>query len=453
MNTRRTHARAVTAVALAIVAIAAPGHADEPAEDLRAALAEGQTISLDELEAAAVTNAPAMAGADASIGVAEQTVDAGRLGRWPLVQLEASVRRIGGFEDNAIGPPGEAAEIETLRTQTTASAVVEASIFDIGPRLSASLRAAAQDVDTQRATREATARAIRFEVEAGWWQYARARGSVVLAERSVARAEADQDRVAALREVGMATESNVLEAAAGLANAELQRIRSLSAVQSTQDDLELRTGVAAPANGWSIVLPPDRALTESTAEAVATALAERPEFDAIDASLRANGHLVRENRWALAPTVAPFAGFEVGRPLPYVVPPRDTFETAWQVGIAVRWSPNQHVTTRAQGQIIDASAEVLEAERRRVALAIEREVIEAHARLRIATEALPAAEALVRASRAAYEARVAEVELGAAVAADLAAARDALAVAEQHLLVARIEVAAAWSAYDFVVGR
>jgi outer membrane protein TolC len=209
--------------------------------------------------------------------------------------------------------------------------------------------AARWDVVTQRATSQSNG-------AGAYYTWLRARGSVIVAIQAL------NDQKTHLRDarnqfnVGNASKADVLRAETAEASAEL----ALERTKNLADLSEKQMRVAMHAKDDEVMLPGED--LESTVPSVqgnvqqmiVEALANRPEIKSADAnadSAREQSKAAKAGRY---PSLSAFGDVITGNPNPRYIPPTNVFNTTWDVGAQLTWSPNDILT--ANGSSADAAS-------------------------------------------------------------------------------------------------
>ena len=214
-----------------------------------------------------------------------------------------------------------------------------------------SQEAARWDVVTARAASEANGRIA-------YYTWLNARGAVIVAVQAL------NDQKTHLRDArnqfaaGNASKADVLRAETAMASAELalERAKNLADLSEKQ----LRVAMHAPegealtpGENLDAAVPPVQGnLKQMTLEA----LSSRPEIKSADANAAAaheHASAAKAQRW---PVLSAFGDGILGNPNPRYIPPTNVWNTTWDLGAQVTWSPNDVLT--ANGNIHDLESRV-----------------------------------------------------------------------------------------------
>lgn len=439
--------------------------------DLVSAIGEGTALTADQAAARAQEVSPSLERAEALTRAAEASVERARVQLWPRLDLSARVARIDGFPDGKIGgmsgpelaaAQAAAAQItdpasrmlwersidqqakgQTLkipRNQVGFSARLSWPVSDTFLAIYPSIDAARASVRGSQAEREARDARVRLSAREAFYQLARARGSLAVAQRALLQTQVQQERVDAGVRAGLRPPSESAAAASRVANAE----QALAAAETAVDvaDAALRSMLQAgegPVYAISepLLVPGDG--PAPLAELLDKARGQRPELRALRSAVEARRHLTRTEKAAGYPHLGVYVGGDYAMPNRYVVPPSAEFKPSWEVGATLTYAPND--TLAAQRKVSESNAQIgaLEAELNELLRGLDLEVRRSRAVLSHAQRNIDAAQAAVVAAQAAYDRRMAELSAGEVVMADLVAAEQELNGARLKLLDAGID--------------
>jgi outer membrane protein TolC len=202
--------------------------------------------------------------------------------------------------------------------------------------------AARWDIVTARAASEANGRLA-------YYTWLNARGAVVVA------VEALNDQKTHLRDArnqfaaGNASKADVLRAVTAAASAELALEHAKNLADLAEKQLRVAMHVSddeklVPGEDVDAAPPPVQGNLKGM---VAEALSARPEVKSADANAAAaseTSEAMKAGRW---PVLSAFGDVITGNPNPRYVPPTNVFNTTWDVGAQVTWSPNDILTANA----------------------------------------------------------------------------------------------------------
>ena len=308
--------------------------------------------------------------------------------------------------------------------------------------------AARWDVATARAVSEANGRIA-------YYTWLNARGSVVVAVQAL------NDQKTHLRDArnqfaaGNASKADVLRAETAMASADLtlERAKNLADLSEKQ----LRVAMHAPEgeafspgeNLESTVPPVQGNLKQMTLEA----LSARPEVKSADANAAAAHEQASAAKAQRYPTLSAFGDGILGDPNPRYIPPSNIWNTTWDVGAQVTWSPNDVLTANGNVRDIESRVAAIEANKNITRDNIEVEVTQM---LQQVHEADFSIESSTRELASATEAYRVQRELfnnGRGTSTTLADAESDLTRARLDLLNAKVSARTARIRLEHALGR
>jgi outer membrane protein len=311
-----------------------------------------------------------------------------------------------------------------------------------------SREAAQWDVATARAGSDANGRLA-------YYTWLDARGAVIVA------VEALNDQRTHLRDArnqfaaGNASKADVLRAETAVASAELalEHAKNLSDLGEKQ----LRVAMHA-AEGESLVPGEDLeaavpSVQGNLRQMTIEALASRPEVRSADANAAAaqeTAQAAKASRW---PTLSAFGDGILGDPNPRYIPPSNVFNTTWDLGAQLTWSPNDLIAANGNVRDLESRVAAIVANKNVTRDNIEVEVTQM---LQAVHEADFSIESSTRELASAQEAYRVQRELfnnGRGTSTTLADAESDLTRARLDLLNARVNARTARIRLEHALGR
>jgi outer membrane protein TolC len=307
------------------------------------------------------------------------------------------------------------------------------------------------------------ARALQLEAEAlsvalvgreAFYQYARARGSLAVAQIALRQAELRERQIAAYVSVGYANPADVLRARAQTAAAEGAVARTEGGVEIAAEALRTLlhvddTDEIAVGEDLLAELP---ATVGQRSALVAEGRAGRAEARALRKLIEARGREVDAFHGSQLPNVLLTGQVEYSNPNARVFPQTAEFRFSGNVGVMVEWSLHDTLTG---GRLADeASALVAQAraDLRSLEDAIRIEVTEAHVGFDSARRAYDAARVGAEAADEAYRVRMAQFRTGNVHTTDLVDAALAQVRAQLDLVNAAIDARVALARLKRAIG-
>lgn len=480
----------VSAALLCFGSLALAQEASAPASepfDLLAAIADGTPITAEQAAERAAQSSPSMQRAEALTRVSEAAVARGRVQLLPRLELSARYAHVDGFPDGRIGQgadpataaaarelagsiadPGSRAlwlasldqrsqpqTIKIPRDQLGFAARLSYPVSDLFFAVLPAIDASESAARMSRAQAEAREARIRLSARESYYQLARARGTLAVAERAVEQARVQQARIEAGVKAGMRPPTDALSAASRVAAAE----QAVAGAEASVDvaDAALRTLLGDPDGAlYGIAEPildqPSAREVAPTAELLLRARGQRAEVRAVREGIEAQRGSARSQKASGYPHLAVYLGGDYANPNRYQIPPQSEFTPSWEVGAILSYAPNDTLAAarrdRENGAQIEAmSAELLELER-----SLSLEVRQARALLVRSARSIEAARASQTAAQDAYDRRMAELRAGEVTIADLFASESELNAARLGMLDAAVEQQLARARLAYAVG-
>jgi outer membrane protein len=435
-----------------VFALLAANLAAAPALRPSSGTAPGATnaVSLDDCLVIAAENHPALAGAQAGTAAAREAVGEARAPYYPQVDFNASYhrwQRRAFLPSGLVIPGGGVPKIIGPLDDWSGGLFSRVTLLDFGERR-AGLDAAHARLAGAEADTSATHADVRLGVQAAFYTLAAAYDLQAVAQTNLERTEAHQRLAEARAESGAVPQADVLRTQAEVAGARLQFITAQSRVRIATGRLNTAMGrsAATPLSIAPAVATPPPPDPAGLADAIARALAQRPEIKAGEKRTEAARAAVTAARAARAPKIRADAAFG-WRDTDFLPDTRE-----WQAGLSIDL-PVFDAGSRAR-RFARSKAELAREESafEQRQLQIRDEVWSAASELERAWASIAANEAGVRASDESLRIVRERYESGAAVLTDLLDTQTALARAEASLAEARWSYLAARAGFERAVG-
>jgi len=395
----------------------------------------------------------------------------------PRLQLSASYRRLSDFEQPPLfgdgnlvlsqstdTPPaltdlfvvdGSAGGFPNLLNNTQLVASLSVPLSDYVLELGPELRAATGDVEAAKAEVAARRLQTAAQAELGLYAWITAVEQEKVFSQVVRESEERLEVVQMQLDVGTTSKTELLQAKSALSRARFQRQEAQTQLVVAQRRLEEQLRIREDER---FVLPDDlpaplRDAPPAEAELYDEALSARPELEAVSASLKASS--TRE--WlALAaglPRLSATAQSLTANPNPRVIPNQDEFQTTWELGLALVWSPNDLATgiNQRDRQRHGSSRLILELEA--LERSLKTEVVNARRALVDALTNIDTASEQLGAARSAYEQRKLSFETGESTLLELLQSETALTQAQLDAIRAELGARGARVRLELAVGR
>ncbi|MEM7679231.1 MAG: TolC family protein, partial [Myxococcota bacterium] len=259
-------------------------------------------------------------------------------------------------------------------------------------------------------------------------------------------------------DAGNVAKTAVLEAKSALASAKLNLTRARSELtstnaalrQATLDKPDVRYTLASPAPFEDFAPPPSPAETPILFEQALKQRVERTRLQQLIRALASTEGLA----WARGlPVLEAYGGLLSANPNPRFIPNRDVFDTTWEVGVRLAWSPNDWLIARADKRSAASETEKVRARLAELEIVIHRQLVEARQGILEAQASLVDARDGLSAAEAAYANRKLTFEEGATTLLDLLQSETALVGAQLQAIRAKIQARIAVVRLDNAVGR
>ncbi len=288
-------------------------------------------------------------------------------------------------------------------------------------------RAAKKNKKAARQQLDAELNNVAFDARQAYYEFARAKAGVGVAESAVGAAEAQRKDTAALVSAGAAAKVDLLRVEAQLEAANVSLERAKLGFQVAQRALQtLMHTEEVPTLGEDLSEPVSGIPTEGEDELKARAFANRPDLQALHTYVEATRHQLKSANGGRAPDILVRGSAQYSNPNLRVVPQQERFEATWEVSAVIRWAPTD--TVEAQGRSKQLQAELRRAEADVIALgdAIRIEVAEGYHGVRAATAALKSARLGLSAAREGYRVKREQLQAGIVNTTDLLQAQSEL---------------------------
>lgn len=453
----RVPGRAASATALVLVtaAVATSGAHAQSAQafDLQAAVSgDGTVLDVERATQLALAHAPQLKAAQLSSVQASEQADAQWVQLLPRLWGSARYTRLNAADaDSFIDTSGIATARAVLpQVQDPVARGVFTGLFDqldgaattsfsppenqyvLGANLTVPVsaiflqawpahRASLKAAEAKELELRAERAQVRLNVQQAYYGYARALGARAVARRALSQAQAHRDRVQRFVDAGKAAPVDLLSATARVEEARGGVARVDAMVRTGLDALQTLTGEPLPAGVgvsyrvWQ--LPADAG--GERALLVERALKQRPELQALERALEAQGYAVRAARGGAFPSLALQGNVQYANPNLRFLPPEDRFQTSWDVSAVLQWSPNDALRSQRLSKASATEQAQISANLEAMGQGVHMEVVRAWEQLHAARAAAATADSQLAAAEEAFRVRVAQYDVGAGVAVDV----------------------------------
>jgi len=318
-----------------------------------------------------------------------------------------------------------------------------------------SYRAAESATEATRAQIAVERRTVGYRARETFYELARGRGALVVAEKSVEQAEAHRQQVAALVDAGAAARVDLLRVEAQLAQSRVAVARAAGGVRVAENALRVLmhadpTEEIALGEDFSVAPPGPSGNLDAL---VTRAVENRPEVIALDRLETARTEAIQAQLGRRYPRLALQANFDLANPNQRIIPQQQEFRPTWDISVVLSWSPNDLGDARQAVEEARAQLLQVEADRRALEDAVRLEVAQALAEWETAETTWEASRLGLHAAEESYRVRFDQLEAGAAVTSDLIDAEAELTRARLEVVDAAIGMRIARARIDQAVGE
>jgi len=297
-------------------------------------------------------------------------------------------------------------------------------------------------------------REVGLSARESFYQYARARASLAVAQSSLAQAETRHRQVEAFVEAGTAARVDELRIRAQLAAARVAVVRAEAGVRlaaagvRTLLHLEPNTEIAVGED----LLAPMPSVQGDIEQLVSQALTQRDDVRAIRRLIEAAGRAADAAEGSRYPHLLLQGNVDISNPNQRVFPQTEEFRESWDVSAILQWSPSDVVTGEAQASEARAQQDQARADLRQLQDGIRITVTEAATNYQATNEALSAARLGVEAADESYRVTMERYNAGAATVSDTIDASSEQIRAQLDLVNAAIDARIAHARLQRAVG-
>ena len=291
--------------------------------------------------------------------------------------------------------------------------------------------------------------------EVAYYNWLRARGGVIIAIQALNDQRTHLKDARNQFAVGNASRADVLRAETAVSSAEL----AVERAKNLMDLSEKQMRVAVHAADEEVFQPgedleaPVSPVQGNLKEMTSEALTNRAEVKSADANAEAARQLAAASKAGRYPNFSAFADGILGNPNPRYIPPSNDFNTTWDLGAQITWSPNDILT--ANGSVTDneSRAAAIIANRDAVRDSIEVEVTQSFQAVREADFAIESGTREQASAEEAYRVARELFNNGRGTSTTLTDAETDVTRARLDLLNAKVDARVARIRLDHSLGR
>ncbi|MGZ3428188.1 MAG: TolC family protein [Polyangia bacterium] len=394
---------------------------------------------------------------------------------FPRLSVAARYARLSPIDAQPIGnlvvaPPGTATgplapgtplinapvAFPALSNATSLQASLQLPLLDYVLRIPSVQAAARHQREAACWSERAARRQLTADARVLYYSWARARLQAVVAEQALTQARGHLDSARHALDAGSAPKADLMRVQAQVAATELflMRARNLEAVLAEQLRTAMHdTGAGRYEIGEDLRVELAPLALGALEPLVDEAWRGRMEPRILDELF---GTRVAERsvaRAGLLPRLDGFGDVVSADPNPRFFPQRDSFETTWDVGAQVSWSPNDLAVAALASRAGSARVEAVAAERHALHDRLRGEVMQALAAVREADFAVAATARGLDAAEESYRVRRDLYANGRATSIELTDAETDLTQARLNAVAARIDQRLSRVRFAHAVGR
>ncbi len=344
----------------------------------------------------------------------------------------------------------------SINKQILWQASVDVPLSDYVLRIPQAQSAVEAGQEAARWNQEATRLQLAADARVSYYNWARARLQVVVAEQALLQAQSHRDSAQNLFKVGNASRADVMHVEAQVAASELfvTRARDLEIVLRDQ----MQTGMHDPDDSHyeigedlQAVLPPLE--VGGVPQLLAEAWGSRRELKVLEETRKQLDSQADVTRAGIFPRVDLFFDVIDADPNQRFFPQRDQFDATWDVGIAVTWTVNDTATNVYATHAARTREASVREQMAGVRDALRNEVVQASQGLHEADFAVDSTTRQLDAAEESYRARKELFNYGRATSTELTDAETDLTQARLNAVGARIDQRVAHVRLLHAVGR
>jgi outer membrane protein TolC len=418
-------------------------------------------LTADEVVAGALQTSPRLKSAGLQANKAAQNHFRAKLAFSPRIDLAAQYKRLSPltlppfpllFPVDPSNPNGELTILSNSFPQVLDQYGVTGSLMlpitEIFLVVLPTYKGAKRAKDVAAHQEEAVKLQVSYEARVAFYEYLRTRGRILVVQDAERLISSHVHDLEGLVKAGVATQTDLLRAQSELANTQAQLVElagmgEVAVLQLSQlvgSTIDPSKGVGEPLVGRE---------TEPTPElgnVVSKAQAQRPELLALRTLIGARENFADARRGAQWPQLRGLGNVYYANPNPRVFPQQQEWNTTWDVGVALTWSPNDYALARTQSSDADVDIAMVREDLRAMEDGVILESAAAVSSHRAAREKVAANIMSVDAARRRYDDQRALMLAGAATPNDVLEAENLLRRAELLWIDAFIHVRMAHAA-------
>ncbi|MBI4701100.1 MAG: TolC family protein [Deltaproteobacteria bacterium] len=441
-----------------------PAAEQAPAEDALATVLRPVPggLGLERVAELAVKQSFGVAAKQAELRAAAAKVDQAFVAYFPVATLSAMYTRLSevesGFKIEMPAIPGldlSAFDFPIITNSYSLVASLAVPVSDYLLRLTQSYAAASEAAEAKRLEARAEALGVAADAKVAFLNWVRAKGQGAVAELAVDQTEAHLRDARAASAAGLLASADVLRLEAQLEQTR-HLARSAGAFQQLAAE-QLRTVLhlapEAPLGlGLDVMHAGAGPEQQPLAELQRTALAQRLELGAMDATRRSLAEVQAVTRAGYFPRLDGFANFTLANPNQRYFPQAEEWNGSWEAGARLSWTINETFATRGRSAQARATVQAIEQQAAALRDGIRMSVAAAYYDAARARSAISAAERSEQAAVESLRARRLLRRAGKATSTDIIDADTTLTRTRLQRIDAHIDLLVARTRLEHAVG-
>lgn len=460
--------------ALSLVSMQNSARADE-LEPARALTGKAGGLTAAQVAQKATATSFATAEKRYEVQAAAENLDRALYDFIPRLSGQASYFRLSKVESASLGtlvaapgaapgplPPGQAlvaapVQFDSLENATTFTSSLTLPLSDYVLRLFQARDAARAELESRRASLEATRRKTAYDARALYYDWVRAELEAAAAEQNLTLSREHLARLRALSAAESASPADVARAEASEASAErvLVQAKNLALLQEERVRIVMHDASRAElAIGEDLTsAPPARPELDDIRALTHSAERFRPELHAVSLAAVAYDKQADATRSRALPRLDALAQSTFANPNQRYFPQKDEFNASWQVGVQLSFSLSDTLSATTQVRAARAQARAVRAQRSELLDAVKTEVTEAVLAARTARAGLESSARRLTAAETSYRVRHERFLVGQATLVELTEAQTELFNAKLEAVQAQVAIRIAQARVAYVSGR
>jgi outer membrane protein TolC len=373
----------------------------------------------------------------------------------PHVGANASYTRLSFIPPVELGFGTMMFTIPFLQNQYIVQAQLAVPVSDYFLRFPKLKEAAQLSEQSTRVNGQAAAVNSSEDARVAYYEWVRAKLSVVIARRQLAQVQTTLAQVRALADVQRVSRAELLRIESQEAATQQQLDVVTNIVVLREEQLRLLIGAASDEMfqiGEDVRGDVSAPSMVELDQLMKQALAKRLEFKSIDLGIRAKEAQNDSVKAAMYPHLSAFANVDYDRPNQRVFPQEDKFKFTWAAGLQLNWTINDLLQSRADQHRITAEANQLRADREQLLRGTTVQVLDAQQSVQVAILNLQTSQKALISAQEGYRVRKELLLADRATAVELVDAQTVLTQARVASLNAHIDLRVALAQLAHALG-